>query len=667
MDKIKSLLSGIFVLISLCSYAQKKEIQLKTFKFGKIDPTEFNTRVSGIDSAASALALFDTGRGWFELSPKTKGFVFVFERHTRYKIINKNGYDLANLEIQLYRNSGSETMLDYLDATTYNMENGKMVASKINKDAKFSEKQDKNFTLKKFTLPNVKEGAIIEYKYRLKSDFIFTLNPWYFQKEVPVLYSSYQVKVPEYFNYKTTAGGFVAINPKDEMLNESYALGTDRVSTTVKQTTYIAENVPALKTEKFITTLQDYVSKVEFELSSTRFPGEMYQEYTSSWPKIVTILKESDKFGSFIDKRSYNKTLVQQLIKGETNPDSIISILFNHVKNNLKWNDEHSKYTTVSNPKAVFEKKSGNAADINLSLYSLLNETSVKAFPVLLSTRSNGMHPGFPMLTQFDNVIVAVQSGEKYLLLDATDKNHTPGLIAYDNLNHEGFRVDMAAVNGEWISLEEEKISKKNITYSLVLDAENKLSGKLFLSSTNYEGLNRRDSYHSAANEEEYLKKFKGDKPGLGVKNYQITNLNLVEAPLTETMDVMIEDNVEEAGNLVYFTPLLFDRTKENPFKLEERKFPVDFGYPTEENYRITIDFPKGYQLDKTPKNEKIILPDESAAFTFMTAAEENKLLLSSKITIKKAYYTPEEYQDLKELFKNIVRKQAEQIVFKKI
>ncbi|MNV64988.1 hypothetical protein D3C71_1576560 [compost metagenome] len=112
---------------------------------------------------------------------------------------------------------------------------------------------------------------------------------------------------------------------------------------------------------------------------------------------------------------------------------------------------------------------------------------------------------------------------------------------------------------------------------------------------------------------------------------------------------------------------MLFDRTKENPFKLEERKFPVDFGYPTEENYRITIDFPKGYQLDKTPKNEKIILPDESAAFTFMTATEENKLLLSSKITIKKAYYTPEEYQDLKELFKNIVRKQAEQIVFKKI
>jgi hypothetical protein len=200
-----------------------------------------------------------------------------------------------------------------------------------------------------------------------------------------------------------------------------------------------------------------------------------------------------------------------------------------------------------------------------------------------------------------------------------------------------------------------------------VLDAENKLSGKLFLSFTNYEGLGRRDSYQAAANEEEYLKKYKEDKPGLSVKNYQVTNLNLAEEPLAEVMDVLIEENVEEAGNLVYLSPLLFDRTKENPFKLEERKFPVDFGYPTEENYRITIDFPTAYQLDKMPKNEKIVLPDESASFTFMTATEANKLLLSSKITFKKAFYTPEEYQDLKELFKNIVRKQAEQIVFKKI
>jgi len=33
---------------------------------------------------------------------------------------------------------------------------------------------------------------------------------------------------------------------------------------------------------------------------------------------------------------------------------------------------------------------------------------------------------------------------------------------------------------------------------------------------------------------------------------------------------------------IIFFTPLMFDRIKENPFKLEERNFPVDFEYPRE-------------------------------------------------------------------------------------
>lgn len=131
-------------------------------------------------------------------------------------------------------------------------------------------------------------------------------------------------------------------------------------------------------------------------------------------------------------------------------------------------------------------------------------------------------------------------------------------------------------------------------------------------------------------------------------------------------MDVVIEDNIEEAGNLAYFTPLLFEQTKENPFKLEERKFPVDFGFPIEEMYRLTIELPAGYQIDKSPKNEKIMLPNEDASFTFMFKAEEGRIMMTSKIVIKKALFSPEDYHYLKELFKNIVRKQAEQIVIKK-
>lgn len=667
MNKTLALALGLFTLIGLKAFSQNQVVAPKIVKYGKIDPADFSAKLTDLDSAASGVALFDIGNGWFEISPKSGRLIYVFERHTRYKIINKKSYDLANLEIQLYRNNGSETSLDYLDAATYNMENGKMEVSKINKDAKFSEKQDKNYTLKKFTLPNVKEGSVIEFKYRIKSDFIFTLRPWYFQKEVPVLYSEYKVRIPEYFNYKQTASGYVYLNPTKRPVNESFAIGTENISATSQEIRFIAEHVPGLKSEAFITTMEDYISKIEFELSSTRYPGDVYRDYTATWPKIIKSLKEDENFGGFISKRGYNKTLAQRIIKMEKNPDSVVTLLFNYVKNNIKWNDEYRMYASATNPKSIFEKKSGNSSDINLCLYSLLNEANITVFPVLLSTRSNGRHPGFPMLTKFDNVVLLAKVGDAQYLLDATDKNLSTGMIAHENLNHEGYMIDFSTETGQWTPLECTTPSKKTIALNLSMDVSNKLTGSMYISCTNYEALRSRSKYQSATNETDYLKSFKTDKPGLGIKNYKISNLLQPDQALMESMDVIIEDNVEEAGNLAYFAPLLFERTKENPFKIEERKYPVDFAYPSEEHYRITIEFPQGYQMDKLPKSEKFILPDETASFTFIFAAEQNRVSLYSKIITRKSMYTAEEYHDLKELFKNVVAKQAEQIVFKKI
>lgn len=655
------------LLCNIFTFAQNNQIvKPKTFKYGKITPAEFDVKLSGSDSAASAVALFDVGRGSFEYNPKTGDFMYVFERHTRFKIINKSGYDYGNLELQFYKQTGGESKLNYMDAATYNLEGGKVVISKLNKDAKFSEKQDKNYTLQKFALPNVKEGSIIEYKYKTTSDFIYTLGPWYFQRSIPTLYSDFEVSIPEYYKYKANGGGYVYLNPKYEMHNTSYVIDGQVLNAQAQKMSYLAENIPGLKKENFVTTMNDYVSKISFELSAITVPGRVYREFSTSWAKVVKGLKDEENFGLFLNRRSYCKTILKDIIKEETNPEIITALIFNYVKNNIKWNDSYRLYSSETSPKGVFEKKTGSTSDINLSLLALLTEANITAYPILISTRENGAHPGTPLVADFNTVIVLAEIGDNNILLDATDKDHSLNLIAYQNLNHQGLKVKLKDEHAEWISLKETKLSSKTINLVLDLDNENKLSGVLYLSSNNYEALNRRDKYRSATNETDFLKDYKTGKTGLGIKNYKIQNLDNLNENLLETMDVTIEDNIEEAGNLAYFAPLLFERTKENPFKLEERKFPVDFGYPSEENYRITISFPKEYTLDKAPKNEKIMLPDDVASFTFIFAAEEGKIMINSKIIFKKSFFTSEEYHDLKELFKNIVRKQAEQIVLKK-
>ncbi|MCX2486512.1 DUF3858 domain-containing protein [Pedobacter sp. MR2016-24] len=653
--------------------AQNKKTILPVFKYGKIEQSDFDAKGSGQDSAAAAIKLFDVGEGSFEVGPGGS-FMYVFERHVRYKVINKNGYDLANLSIPLYFNNNGQEKLDFINGATYNLNAGKIEVSKMTSDAKFSSKYDKNHILKKFTLPNIKEGSVIEYRYKTKSDFIFKLEDWYFQGEYPCRFSSLKTKFPQYYTYKINAGGYIPILKLDPVENtENFHIPSSNsdhggnVSARVLTTQYYAENIPSIKEESYITTLDDYVSKIGFELNSTNFPSEGYKEYTSTWPKIISKLVDDENFGGFIKKKNYSKELVNGIINQETDTEKKMKLIFDYVKSNIKWDDKYNKYTEAVSPKAVLDKKAGNSAEINLLLLNLLKSAGIEVSPVLISTRNNGAHPGYPLITQFNNVIVMAEIGDQKHFLDATDKNNVTDMISYQNLNHQGLKVNIDNNQTEWISTENTSLSRTSISYSLKLNADNQFEGKAYLSSTNYAGLRKRNTYQAAATEDEFIKNYKSSKPGLEISNYKIANLDLPDQPLEESMDITIEDNIEDAGNLSYFMPLLFERTKENPFNLEERNFPVDFAYPIEENFRLSVELPAGCQLEKLPKSEKFVLPDNGGSFTILFNSEGNTLGIMSKINILKSTFTADEYYNLKELFKNIVRKQSEQIVFKKI
>ncbi|MES2653467.1 MAG: DUF3858 domain-containing protein [Bacteroidota bacterium] len=659
--KIKALLlSVILSIFYLNSHAQKKE-----FKFGKVDLEEFQTKPSGQDSAASAIKLFDIGNCYFEISQVTGGFLYVYEKHVRYKIINKNSYDLADYSVGLRKgNSTASEEIHNFEAATYNMVEGKIVTSKPNKDAKFSEEFNKNYTYKKIALPNVKEGSIIEFKFTIKSGFFFNLRGWNFQSDIPTLYSEFNVKIPQYLSYKTNISGYLPVTrTKSESINAYYING---LTSSANYNQYVLENVPALKDEAFITTLDDYKPIIDFELRSTHFPGELVRDYNSTWPKIIADLAKDENFGLFTTKNSYAKTILPNIIKVEKDTLEITRLILNHVKKNIKWNKDSHFYTNETNPKAVFEKKSGNSADINLILINLLREAKINASPVLLSTRSNGAHPGYPTLSKFDNVIAHVIIGNKSILIDATDEDLPLGMISYQNLNHYGFLINLKTLTGTWISTEPTIESEKTFILNLVLDNDHKLKGSYLQFAKGYLALAKRNTYRSTNNETEYLKNFKKDKAGLEISSYELSNLNNLNDVLSETMQVVIEDNVEEAGNLVYFSPLLFERTKENLLKQENRVFPVDFAIPMKETYRIKIDFPENYEIDKLPKNAAYKIPGDIGTFSISFLSQEKSLLVKSSINLIKSVYTPGEYFDLKELFKAIVEKQAEQIVFKK-
>lgn len=597
---------SILAMILLClifntSFAQKPVVKAKPeMKFGKVSLDEFKTLATGKDSAAAAIKLFDIGDCRFEVSPNGN-FIYVYERHIRYKILNKNGYDYANYTVGLQVNSSTtKESLENMNGATYNLENGNIVTSKLNKDAKFTEEVNKNYTYKKFALPNVKEGSIIEFKYRIKSDFIFTLRGWSFQSNIPTLWSEYSVTIPEYFIYKFNQNGnqFVE-NTQHQEVQVTYIPNLSSRATLDK---FVAQNVPALKSEPYISNIDDYKRTLDFELRSTHFPNSFFKDYTSTWPKIITGLVEDENFGGFIKRNSYAKANLVQIIKNEKDSLTIANAIYDYVKKNLKWDNNYNIYSKETNPKNIFDKKTGNSADINLSLISLLREAKFNISPILISTRSNGKHPGFPTLTKFDNVIGLLKIGDKTYKLDATQKDMPFGLINYQNLNHEGLALNIDSKEGGWISTESEIGDEVAHTYYLNLNKEHKLTGNITSNIKGYKALSERINYRNAINQSDFIKSYKSDKTGLEITQFKVENLDSLNQDFVQYMDVEIEDNVEEAGNLVYFSPLLYERTKENPFKFDERLYPVDFAHPIKESYKIILNYPEDYTIETLPK-----------------------------------------------------------------
>ncbi|GGG72830.1 hypothetical protein GCM10007415_00140 [Parapedobacter pyrenivorans] len=655
----------IFFLVVLPANAQDKDGMKREFKFGKVQPSEFALIPFAADTGATGLTLFDVGSCDFRLD--NNGFVYVFERHVRYKVLNKNGLDLGNLEVPVFKGSSSsgKERISSMQGATYNLVGDKVVVTKPKKDAEFSETFDKDFVLRKMALPNVKEGSIVEFFYRIESDLIFTLRGWRFQSDLPALWSEYTVSIPEFFQYKVNLNGeeLVKRGPTTTV-NATYVPG---VSSMAQNTRFVAENIPALKDEPFVTTLDDYRAQVEFELQGTHFPNDMYRDYTGTWPKIIQALKADENFGKYMAKRGYIRSLTPDLLRlNDGDTLAAVERIYHFVQSQVKWDKSYWRYTTYTNPKQLFEKKTGNSADINLALVGLLQEAGISAYPVLVSTRSNGAHPGYPIISKFNNVVALALVGDTSYLLDATDLDLPMGMLTFSNLSRQGFLCDLAHEEGQWISTSPTFSGESRYNYILSLEEDNTLHGKLVYSTLGYEGWRRRSGYRLFNGDTDYIKDYCEDKPGLTVSSCSFKNLDTLNLPFIESMDIVIEDHVEESGDLVYFSPLLFERTKENPFKHEARNFPVDMGYPMKETYRMLVNFPENYAVEQLPKGVLYVLPEERGSFRISLIGEGKQLLVMSTISLTKPVYTPEEYHELRELFKIVVERQAEQIVFKK-
>jgi hypothetical protein len=647
------------------------------YELGEVTIAELSQKQHATDTSAVASVIFSKGKSYFDFVENSH-FMLMTDIEVKIKIYKKEGLEWANKEIAYFVGGDIDESVSISKAVTYNLVNGKIEKTKLNSDGEFKVNVNKDWSTKKITMPNVKEGSIIEYKYTIKSPYFSNLQDWKFQQTIPVDYSEYITVVPEYYNYKIYTRGNLVLNTKKETKNRtieisekdlvrkgrvtSYEKSTDRISLFENITTIDAINVPALIEEGYSNNIENYLSSVQYQLASKQFPNEMIKVYSDTWEGVAKSINENYNFGEELKRENYFETDYVNLVNGKdlTN-DEKINIIYNYVKNHYKWNEMNSIYTDVGIAKA-YKDKVGNVAEINLALIAMLRKAGLNANPVLLTTRSQPINL-FPTTTAFNYVICGVEIEDKIIYLDATDKNLKPDVLPNRALNYVGRLVRQNSTSIE-VDLSPKAHSKNTVMIFASIDNQT-IKGNIKETLTENKAYDFRKK-NGGITEEAYLENIEKKITGFEISEYKIENKTNENEPLKEDYYFTATNEVEVINDKLFFKPLLFFAVDENPFKQDKRDYPIDFKFPTHDSYTITYNLPAGYVVESMPEKINIATEDNLASFSFLTGNMGNKVQIVSNFYINSSLVPSDYYASLKGFFNQVFLKMNEKIVLKK-
>ena len=294
----------------------------------------------------------------------------------------------------------------------------------------------------------------------------------------------------------------------------------------------------------------------------------------------------------------------------------------------------------------------------------MLKMSGLDANPVLLSTRDNGIAL-FPNRSKFNYVIASVLLDGKTILLDATDKFASTNTLPTRDLNSKGRLINNDGSSNE-IDLIPKYNSVNNVNLVVNLDTNGKIEGKVREFYFDYNALKFRTKY-SGMSKEVYLEKLEKKYPGLEIENYEVANEKQVYEPIIESYSIKNANVVEKLGDKMFFSPMLHLALKENYFRQEDRKYQVDFAFPSKEKYSIVISIPEGYKIESLPKAASFSTENKYLSFNFSTTNQGNQIVVILNLEYNNSVIPAEYYSSLKEFFKLVIEKQNEKIVLKKI
>jgi hypothetical protein len=664
----RGILKTIFlsVFITFCISGKAVSQNTPSLALEKIHASDFELPKSKIiDDNSNAVIISDIGSIEF-ISNKYNLISYVFKKKTLIKILNKKGYDMATVRIRLFGEKNKRDELDEFHASTFNIDNGLVTEEALTSNNLFDEKIGKYILDKKFTMPHLKEGSIIEYTYTITSYHYSALPLWLFQNlNSPCLYSEFKIGIPDMVRYLTIRYGtdsFYSI--KADVGYKYLQRGFMKLKTSIHNFTWVMKDIPAFRYEDYINEPTDYLDRIEF--TPAHIFGEDLNDVLANWMPTEVYLLQSIDFGRAINfDHAFNLHNIMEkvcLVNGDIESDA--RQIFFYIRDNFTCIPDDQIYI-ANDLYDVNKHHKGSVSELNMLLIALLRQRGIEADPVILSTREYGLHPvRYPVLEKMNYVICMMHIGSKKIFLDATDPLLGFGKLPLSCYNGHAQIIDERHSGSLFFNAND--IKEQNKTYVTLVNEDKKgigVSGALQSTFGYFASYDLRKMI-KVNGEEGYLKTIRSTYGAdVVIDSLHIDSLKQLENPVTVNYDLSFKYGNDK---FIYFNPVISGSFKENPFTATERKYPIELPYPIDDIYEMSMEIPKGYRVDEMPKSAKVSLNGSDGFFDYTIQKDESLVQLRTHLKLNQSIFRPEDYSSLRDFFAYVIKKQSEQIVFKK-
>lgn len=651
MRRVDCIIAAVVILAGPLHGARPINIKFADIKIDKTPTEQEYPDESSVILLKEGAVAFD-GKG------------LVYAEHVVRKILNDRGTQCADIKIPYVKKYSDITEIKArtirLDGSSTELAQGQFYdVDDFPEYITYAE-----YKAKKFTMPSVQPGCVIEYLFlkRIKS---INIPSWEFQGDAPIVLSRFTLVVPRLLQYK--------VLKRKGAIDLDIQQSVGSLFGTVAQ--YIATNVPALRREPFMPPDDDVIPMLKFTLAQYGWLGEQRPLLGSSWRNIGEWY--GDVYAESVSKSKSVAAAAVEMTQGCLTPAERARGICEAIRDG--W-----RYVAIeigeggyrpNRSSETLNNKYGDCKDLSALTIAALDCAGVPAKIGLLSTADVGVvNKSLCTPGAFNHAVVCIAAGgfvgdqsvmhassvvrdstngKSWLVFDPTAKK-----VPFGELPWQDKGVDILVVNdtvSDFIATPVgepgDNVFSSTEEITVLGDAQRRV---LTLSYRGLEAVRaRRDlgSGSTADNEERIRRRIVTLNPGAVIDSIQYRNTAVTDSSLRIAAHFTINEAGPVVGPRLVGLTVFDDFSRSNPFTEPVRSHDIFFPYPLQHEYRYSITIADPSLEIKTPSDSLLCTDFGGGYYREYWQSQSSSLQGYSQMAINRVWSSRDQYSYWSRIF----------------